>query len=198
MQKYLDMPIKKVIEDNPGIGDFLEECNIGCVPCSVGTCQPKDIFTIHNLHKKDEVQLMYKIEKEFYPDRDIKLKEVAGDEEEREKDLKYSPPIKQLVDEHIYIKQVLAYIPHIIELISKPEELDKELVLNTVRFIREYADKYHHAKEEDILFDYTDKSLEIINVILEDHKTARNHMKAVVEAVDREDMIWIIQKVIIK
>ncbi|MBT4970563.1 MAG: hypothetical protein HOM80_16275 [Bacteroidetes bacterium] len=137
--------------------------------------------------KKDEAMLMFKIEKELYPDRDVKLREVSEEEEIKVKELKYSPPLKQLVDEHVNIMQVIYCIPDIIELIGKSVDLDKNLVLNTVRFIQEYADKYHHAKEEDILFDYADKSLEIINVIKEDHTTSRNHMKAVIEAVERGD-----------
>lgn len=182
MQDFLNMSIKEVIEKHPGVGSLLEEYDIGCVPCTVATCLLKDIVTIHNLPKKDEAVLMYSIEKEIYPDRDVKLKEVI--EEEEKEELGYSPPMQQLVDEHVHIKQLIAYISNVLEPVAQDEKVDKDLILDVVRFIREYADKYHHAKEEDILFDYTDKSLEIINVILEDHVTARRHIKAVMEAVE--------------
>ncbi len=76
MQKYLDMAIKEAIKDHPKIGELLEEYNIDCVTCMVGTCLLKNIVAIHDLSKKDEAQLMYRIEKELYPDRDVKLKEV--------------------------------------------------------------------------------------------------------------------------
>jgi hemerythrin-like domain-containing protein len=158
MQNFLDMSIKEVIENHPGVGGLLDEYDIGCVPCTVATCLLKDIVTIHNLPKKDEADLMYRLEKELYPDRDVKLKEVV--EEDVKEEIQYSPPM--------------------------------QLLMNVIRFIREYADKYHHAKEEDILFDYTDKSLEIINVILEDHVTGRGHIKAVVDAIDTENKEQII------
>jgi len=185
MQDFLNMSIKEVIENNPRIGEFLEEYHVGCVPCTVATCLLKDVVTIHNLPKKDEAMLMYQIEKELFPDRDVKLKEVV--EEEKQEEIKYSPPMQQLVDEHVYIKQVIAYISNVLELVVKDEKIDRELLLNVIRFIREYADKYHHAKEEDILFDYTDSSLEVIKVILEDHVTGRGHVKAVVDAIETEN-----------
>ncbi|MGE5254737.1 MAG: hemerythrin domain-containing protein, partial [Planctomycetaceae bacterium] len=43
------------------------------------------------------------------------------------------------------------------------------------------------AKEEDILFKYFDPDLDMVRVMCEDHKTARNHVKAIVEAVERKD-----------
>ncbi|MCP4400647.1 MAG: hypothetical protein GY801_25520, partial [bacterium] len=48
-------------------------------------------------------------------------------------------------------------------------------------------DKYHHAKEEDILFKYFDENLDIIQIMYEDHTSARNHVKAIVEGVEKKD-----------
>lgn len=182
MQNFMNRSIKEVIEQNPRIGEILDEYNIGCVPCTVATCLLKDVVTIHNLPKKDEAMLMYRMEKELYPDRDVQLKEAV--EEEKKDEFRFSPPMQELVDEHVHIKQLVAYISDVLELVAQNEEVDRDLLLNVVRFIREYADKYHHAKEEDILFDYTDRSLEVIKVILEDHVTGRGHIKAVVDAID--------------
>lgn len=185
MQDFMNMSVKEVIEKHPSINELLEEYEIACAPCQVATCLLNDVVTIHNLPKKDEAMLMFKIEKELYPDRDVQLKELTEDEAGEEKEeIKYSPPMQQLVDEHVYIKQVVAYISNVLELVAQSEKIDKDLLTNVIRFIREYADKYHHAKEEDILFDYTDKSLEIINVILEDHVTGRGHVKAAVEGIE--------------
>ncbi len=188
MQDFLSMSVKEVIEKHPRISDLLEEYDIGCAPCAVATCLLSDVVTIHNLPKKDEAMLMYRIEKELFPDRDVQLKELVEDEaEEVKEEIKYSPPMQQLVDEHVYIKQLVAYISNILELVAQSEKIDRDLLTNVVRFIREYADKYHHAKEEDILFDYTDKSLDIINVILQDHVTGRGHVKAAIEGIENED-----------
>jgi len=35
-----------------------------------------------------------------------------------------------------------------------------------------YADRFHHAKEEDILFKFFDENLDMVKVMCEDHKTA--------------------------
>ncbi len=56
-----------------------------------------------------------------------------------------------------------------------------------IDFIRSYADKYHHAKEEEILFKYFDEDLDILRVMHEDHEQARGHVKAILEAIDRKD-----------
>jgi len=186
MQKFMNMSVKEVIEKHPRVGELLEEYEIGCAPCTVATCLLNDVVTIHNLPKKDEAMLMYEIEKELYPDRDVVLKEVA-EEEERKAEIKYSPPMQMLVDEHVYIKQLIAYISNVLEQVAQDEKVDREFLLKVIRFIREYADKYHHAKEEDILFDYTDSSLEVIKVILEDHVTGRGHVQAVVDAIKTEN-----------
>ncbi len=47
--------------------------------------------------------------------------------------------------------------------------------------------KYHHAKEEDILFKHFDPDLDLLRVMLADHETARAHVRAVVEGVERRD-----------
>ncbi len=53
--------------------------------------------------------------------------------------------------------------------------------------IRSYADKFHHAKEEEILFKYLDETADIFSVIYEDHRQARNRVKAMLEALDSRD-----------
>lgn len=54
-------------------------------------------------------------------------------------------------------------------------------------FSRYYADCYYHAKEEDILFKYSDEGLEIILVMYDEHVTGRNHIVAILEAVETRD-----------
>jgi hemerythrin-like domain-containing protein len=71
-------------------------------------------------------------------------------------------------------------------------EMDRDLIEHSAFFIQNYADKYHHAKEEDILFKYTDESQDIIKVMYEDHQTGRNFLKQVLSGLDagrRDDVI---------
>ncbi len=43
MEEYLNKSIKEIINQFPEVGDSLNEYNIGCAPCSVGSCLLKDI-----------------------------------------------------------------------------------------------------------------------------------------------------------
>jgi len=95
------------------------------------------------------------------------------------------------VEEHGWIKRLLALIPDIVGEIRTTSEIDTDLLLATVDFIRGYADRFHHMKEEDILFDYTDREAEIVRVILEDHDRARGFVGAAVRAIEeshRDDL----------
>src|SRR3989338_4173575 len=188
MEKYLNAPIKEIITKFPEVGRILEEYKIGCVPCTLGSCLLKDIVAIHNLPVDQEAQLMYRVEKSIYPDRDIKKPEgKASARKTPSGKIKYSPPIKRLVDEHGLIKKWLELIPAVLEKIDIESEAGRQLILDGLDFIRSYADKFHHAKEEDILFDYTDKNLDIIKTILADHETARGHVKATLKAIGEKD-----------
>lgn len=188
MEKYLNTPIKELITKFPEVGKILEDYNIGCVPCTLGSCLLKDIVAIHNLPEAQELELMRRIEKVIYPQRDIKKPVfIKTAEKETPKEIKYSPPIKRLVDEHALIKKWIAFIPTVIENIDLDSELIRQLILDGLDFIRFYADKFHHAKEEEILFEYTDKNLDIIKTMLSDHETARAHVRAVLEAIKEKD-----------
>jgi hemerythrin-like domain-containing protein len=91
------------------------------------------------------------------------------------------------VDEHTVIKRVLAMIPSLIEELDVSRNEDRTLVLDTIDFIRSYADKYHHAKEEEILFKEFDENLELVRVFNEDHRIGRGHVKAIVDALEKKD-----------
>ena len=171
MERYLNKGIKEVIDQFPVVENILNEYEIGCAPCTVGTCLLKDIVGIHNLPADKEQEMMTRIAKTIYPDREIEIPKVEREIEETVAELKYSPPMKKLVDEHVLIKRWLALIPAVVENLDVESAQGRELILDGVEFIRYYADKYHHAKEEDVLFQYFDENLEILNVMYEDHKT---------------------------
>ncbi|WP_347274374.1 hemerythrin domain-containing protein [Candidatus Kuenenia sp.] len=187
MENILNKEIKGIIDNYPEVGKILEEYGIGCAPCSVGSCFMKDIVGIHNLDPLQEATLMYRIEKAIYPDRDIPEPKVDLTKTAIPKKITYSPSVKKLVDEHVLIKRLLALIPSIVEYVESSMEVDEDLVLSCVDFIRNYADKYHHMKEEDILFKYVDENAEIIQIMYKDHDTGRNHIRQVVEGVKRGD-----------
>ncbi len=187
MEEYLNKGIKEIISKFPEIGKILDEYNIGCTPCSVGTCVLKDIVEIHNLSPRDEQELMARIARVVYPGTDVKIPEIKRMPMATSREIKYSPPMKRLVDEHVLIKRWIALIPRVIENLDLESAEWRKIILDGADFIRSYADRYHHAKEEEILFKYFDENLDILKVIHEDHESARAHVRAMLEALDKKD-----------
>ncbi len=130
---------------------------------------------------------MARIAKVIYPAREVKIPEIKRKGEVRPKDISYSPPMKKLVNEHVLIKRWVVMIPELIDNLDVESEPGRQIIINGIDFIRSYADKYHHAKEEEILFKYFGEDLDIIKTMLEDHDNARAHVRAVLEALDNKD-----------
>lgn len=105
----------------------------------------------------------------------------------------YSPTVKKLVDEHLLIKRWLALIPKVIKNMKVTSAEGRKIVAAGLDFISSYADKFHHAKEEDILFKYFDEQPEIIQTMLSDHEAGRSHVKAMREALAKEDRDSIVE-----
>jgi len=182
--KYLSMGIKDLISEFPKAGKILEEYDIGCVPCSVGTCKFMDIIDIHNLNENDEYDLMKRIFNEIYPGQDVVIPKMKRKIVEKNKN--FSPPIEILISEHNNIKKLLNKIPLLVTKIKLPE--DSEFIQNVIYFIKNYADKFHHAKEENILFKYFDETQDIIKAMYQDHITGRDHVKRILDALDKNEI----------
>ena len=60
--------------------------------------------------------------------------------------------ITLLMVEHNNIKRALAAIRKLCISILNGKEVDRELFYGIIGFVRNYSDKHHHKKEEDILF----------------------------------------------
>jgi len=187
METYLNKGIKEVIDQFPEIENILNEYDIGCAPCSVGTCLLKDIVEIHYLPADKELQMMARITNAIYPGKEIKIPEIKSKPETKLHEIKYSPPMTMLVDEHVFIKKMAALIPELVTDLDTDSDEGRQLITDTVDFIRFYADKCHHAKEEDILFKYFDEDLDILKVMLLDHLQARSHVKAVLDGLEKCD-----------
>jgi hemerythrin-like domain-containing protein len=147
----------------------------------------KDVVEVHNLSDEAEHKLLKKISLIIFPGKEVEIPKIKRKVAHIAGQLKYSPPMRKLVDEHTYIKKLLAAIPIIVESINVANEDDRQLVINSIDFIRSYADRYHHAKEEDILFKKFSEDIEIIKAMLEEHDIGRGHVKAVLEAVEKGD-----------
>ena len=151
----------------------------------VGTCLLKDIVEVHGLPPETEKALMGRITKAIYPDADIEVPEDDGKAVVRT--FTYSPPVQTLVDEHVLIKRLIALIPCINESLDLTTEEGRQVVFDGIDFIKTYADSFHHAKEEDLLFKYFDEDSEIVAAFHEDHRNARDHVKNILEGVAEQD-----------
>jgi len=93
-----------------------------------------------------------------------------------------------LMIEHRLIEQMLNIIQSVLERVEQARSIDPYFVDTAVDFIRVYADRTHHGKEEDILFrDLRKKHLsnedqQVMDELIEDHIFGRNITKALIEA----------------
>jgi len=94
----------------------------------------------------------------------------------------------QLMIEHRLIERMLLVIKNVLAKIESIHKADPVFVDVAVDFIRVYADRTHHGKEEDILFrDLKKKPLSgedrrVMNELIEDHMFGRQTTKALVDA----------------
>ena len=93
-----------------------------------------------------------------------------------------------LMIEHRLIERMIAIIKDALTQIQSSGQVDPLFVDTAVDFIRIYADRTHHGKEEDILFrdlqklPLTDNDRRIMNELLQEHVLGRQTTKALVEA----------------
>jgi hemerythrin-like domain-containing protein len=93
-----------------------------------------------------------------------------------------------LMIEHRLIEKMLKAIQRALEHAEQTQSIDPYFVDTAVDFIRVYADRTHHGKEEDILFrelrkkPLTDKDRQLMDELIADHMFSRSTTKALVEA----------------
>ncbi|TFH09332.1 MAG: cation-binding protein [Candidatus Atribacteria bacterium] len=93
-----------------------------------------------------------------------------------------------LMIEHRLIERMITIIERTLSQIDKEKKVDPVFVDTTVDFIRTYADRTHHGKEEDILFrDLEKKNLseedqQLMNELIEDHVLGRKTTKKLIDA----------------
>jgi len=93
-----------------------------------------------------------------------------------------------LMIEHRLIESMIAVIQRKLERAAQTQSIDPCFVDAAVDFIRVYADRTHHGKEEDILFrELRKKSMSadhqrIMDELIEEHVFGRQTTKALVEA----------------
>lgn len=100
-------------------------------------------------------------------------------------------PTQILSDEHQNILKVIKALTCRCDEINSGKEIDQKFFNEAVSFIRNYADKFHHAKEEDILFkilsDHEKMHCDPTKQMLVEHGEGRNFVKGMEEALQKGD-----------
>ena len=100
-------------------------------------------------------------------------------------------PIAPLMIEHRLIERMLAVVKEELGRITAKNRADIIFIDTAVDFIRTYADRTHHGKEEDILFrdlslkKISDEHKKITQELINDHIYARGVVAKVVAAKER-------------
>lgn len=93
-----------------------------------------------------------------------------------------------LMIEHRLIEKMLKIVQRTLENVTQTKSIDPYFVDKAVDFIRVYADRTHHGKEEDILFtnlrkkNLSREDLLLMKELIEDHVFCRNVTKTLIES----------------
>ena len=107
-------------------------------------------------------------------------------------------PTKILSEEHQNILKVVAVLTKECNALESGKELNKDFFEKVIDFIRNYADKFHHAKEEDILFKELNKDdvqmhCNPIPQMLHEHDLGRNLVKGMEQALKENNKAKVIE-----
>ncbi|MEF9952312.1 MAG: hemerythrin domain-containing protein [Clostridium sp.] len=98
--------------------------------------------------------------------------------------------INTMINEHKNIKQMIKVIRNLSLRILDNKYFEVDDFYRIIDFIRSYADKYHHGKEEDILFKYmVEEGGEVANKMITygmllDHDLGRMYVKGLEDGVN--------------
>jgi hemerythrin-like domain-containing protein len=98
-------------------------------------------------------------------------------------------PTEDLKQEHKAIKTMLGIMTRIADDIRNGKEFDVKDIENIVNFLRVFADKCHHGKEENVLFPALIASgmpaeNGPVSVMLHEHTLGRGYIKEISDGVD--------------
>lgn len=99
--------------------------------------------------------------------------------------------IQLMVEEHVYANRMLDVIRKYSYRLLKGEEVDLDDFHKMIDFVRNFVDKHHHGKEEDLLFNRMVEHLGpaaeklVKNGMLVEHDLGRLHMQELEAAIER-------------
>lgn len=95
-------------------------------------------------------------------------------------------PVEELVTEHAQIKLLLRVLEKMCERIDEEESTEVEHIGKALDFIKMFADRCHHGKEEVVLFPVMkalgiEEADDLITVLLTEHEIGRSYVRAASE-----------------
>ncbi len=101
-------------------------------------------------------------------------------------------PIKDLVNEHSLIRMMLAVLKGMDERIVRDKKVPTGDVRNALAFLREFADRCHHGKEEKLLFPMMRKNgikeeADLMDLLTKEHAEGRGYIQNMEEAAEKRD-----------
>ncbi|HJN57235.1 MAG: hemerythrin domain-containing protein [Candidatus Woesearchaeota archaeon] len=107
-------------------------------------------------------------------------------------------PTAMLSEEHQSILKVINALIKECDALEQKKELDKDFFEKAIDFIRNFADKFHHAKEEDILFielckDEVQMHCNPIPQMLHEHDLGRNFVKGMEQGLNENNKAKVIE-----
>lgn len=116
----------------------------------------------------------------------------------KEKEEKIMDITSVLSEEHQNILRVFGKLQVSCDKLEQGGELDKDYFYQVIDFIKNYADKYHHAKEEDILFQAMLKKLDHLHcnpipVMLHEHDAGRFYVQGMEKSLAANDLESLIE-----
>ncbi|MBN2421716.1 hemerythrin domain-containing protein [Candidatus Woesearchaeota archaeon] len=96
--------------------------------------------------------------------------------------------IGPLMIEHRLIERMVALLKKALSRLENKENFNPQFIFDAVDFFRTYADRTHHGKEEDILFEelknkkISNEHKRIMDELIQEHILARENVKGLLEA----------------
>lgn len=107
-------------------------------------------------------------------------------------------PIEELTKEHGPVKLMLRVLEKVSDQLQAGQDMNTEDLENAIVFIREFADKCHHGKEENLFFpamkeNSIPEEINLIDILIEEHKTGRDFVKNMAGAIVEKDSVRFIE-----
>ena len=112
---------------------------------------------------------------------------AGSTEQERGKETR---PTESLMEDHRIIERMIRVLDTVAERLNRHEEVPPDVVRRIIDFIRTFADRCHHGKEEDLLYPLAEergipRDGGPIGAMLDEHDAGRSYTRGMADALPR-------------